>query len=308
MNALKKILRGNLTAKHLLVVAVFVLILVLTRCAEAGAETTAEGFVYSVRADGSAVWAGYTGPQGRVTVPSQLDGHPLTAVEGNPLYREDKVMIMRCTLTVAPDHPYLAVLDGVLFGKTDRRLISWTPAWKAEDYAVPDGVRIIGPHAFINADIRTLTVPDSVTEMGPFAFAYCDRLRSVTIPGSLHTIPLFAFADDDALRDIRLGLGVTVIDEGAFESCRGLEQISLPRSLTTIGYSAFGGIPRLRRVVIHRSVTTIANDSFTLYDGETLTTYPNPSVVLVTPSDSYAARYAVGYGLKTEEPLDWLRD
>ncbi len=304
----RTILQGHLTKRHLLVVAVFVLILVLTRCAGAGAETTAEGFVYTVQADGSAVWTGYTGPQGRLTIPAELDGHPLTAVEGNPLYREDRVMITRCTLTVAPDHPYLAVLDGVLFGKTDKRLISWTPAWKAEDYTVPDGVRVIGPHAFIFTGIRILTVPDSVTEMGPFAFAYCDRLRSVTLPGSLRTIPLFAFADDDALREIRLGLGVAVIGEGAFESCRGLEQVFLPRSLTTIGYSAFGGCNRLGRVVIHRSVTTIANDSFTLYDGDTLTTYPNPSVVLVTPSDSYAARYAVGYGLKTEEPLDWLRD
>ena len=285
-----------------------VLVLALTWCAAAGAETTADGFVYTVQADGSAVWTGYTGPQGRVTIPAELDGHPLTAVEGNPLYREDRVAIQRCTLTVAPDHPYLAVLDGVLFGKTDRRLISWTPAWKAEDYTVPDGVRIIGPHAFIFTGIRELTLPDSVTEMGDFAFAYCDRLRSVTIPGSLRVIPQFAFADDDGLREICLGLGVAVIDQGAFESCRGLEKVSLPRSLNSIGYSAFGGCYKLGRVEIHRGVTTIANDSFTLYDGDTLTTYPNPSVILVTPSDSYAARYAAGYGLKTEEPLDWLRD
>ncbi|MBR6954637.1 MAG: leucine-rich repeat domain-containing protein [Clostridia bacterium] len=285
-----------------------VLVLALTWCAAAGAETTADGFVYTLQADGSAVWTGYTGPQGRVTIPAELDGHPLTAVEGNPLYSEEHVRIWSCTLTVAPDHPYLAVLDGVLFGKTDRRLISWTPAQKAADYVVPDGIRVIGPHAFIFAGIRSLTLPDSVTEMGDFAFAYCEQLRSVAIPGSLRVIPSFAFADDDALREIRLGLGVALIDEGAFQSCRGLERIELPRSLETLGYSAFGDCPKLGRVVIHRGTTTIANDAFTLYDGEAFETYPNPSVVLVTPSDSRAARFAAGNGLKTEAPLDWLGD
>ena len=42
-------------------------------------------------------------------------------------------------IIVSPDHPYLEIVDGVLFSKPDHRLVSYPFANTAASYVVPDG-------------------------------------------------------------------------------------------------------------------------------------------------------------------------
>ena len=51
---------------------------------------------------------------------------------------------------LSPDHPFLEVTDGVLFGKADRKLICYPASLKSESYSVPDGTLLLGDEAFYN--------------------------------------------------------------------------------------------------------------------------------------------------------------
>ena len=54
-------------------------------------------------------------------------------VGANPLLSCKKLT----EVTVSPDHPTLAVIDGVLFSKPDKRLISYPCAFSLESYSIP---------------------------------------------------------------------------------------------------------------------------------------------------------------------------
>ena len=90
------------------------------------------------------------------------------------------------TLAVSPDHPWLAVSDGVLFTRADKRLVCCTRAQARSVYEVPQGTLSIGDKAFRNcAWLAAVTIPDSVTAIGEEAFFRCPDLATVRIPGSV---------------------------------------------------------------------------------------------------------------------------
>ena len=186
------------------------LLLILTALALAAAcaacAETCGDFEYAVLPDGTAELIRYTGSAEHVVIPYALDGHDITAVRGNPfrmLYDADPYTaaasdlytgaidsVHPCTVAVAADHPYLATIDGVLFGQSDRKLIYCPPALAARDYEIPQGIRVIGDYAFCECrGLRAVTIPDSVTAIGTGAFRDCARLSGVDLPDSLTAIP-----------------------------------------------------------------------------------------------------------------------
>ena len=131
-------------------------------------------------------------------------------------------------ITVSPDHPYLAVMDGSLVSLEDMRLVTYPVGLKADTYAIPDGIREIGGYAFAMSDkLTVITIPDSVTVIDDMAFVLCSKLTEIVIPD-----------------------GVTVIGEGAFSYCFGLTRAVIPESVTSIGINAFTMCPGLTAVVV----------------------------------------------------------
>lgn len=85
------------------------------------------------------------------------------------------------------------------------------------------------------------------------------------------------------------GYPVTAVDDHAFQNT-GITSVILPGTVTSIGWFAFYGCFGLELVAIPASVTDI---SYAAFDG-------CPNLTLLCPADSYAARYAVSFGLKHE--------
>ena len=69
-------------------------------------------------------------------------------------------------IVISPSHPYLELIDGVLFSKPDKRLICYPRALAAEEYTVPDGTVIIGNDAFGTVpSLKRITIPASVVDV-----------------------------------------------------------------------------------------------------------------------------------------------
>ena len=167
------------------------------------------------------------------------------------------------SIEVSPDHPALEVVDGVLFGRADRRLITYLFTKEDTDYEIPEGVEIIGAWAFAdNYSLRSVVIPESVTELRECAFGGCDSLISITIPGSVKVIDKDAFLLCKNLESVTIADGVEAIGEHAFSQCFSLESVAMPNSVASFGDSVFSDCESLASIAIPDSLTEIGRNPF----------------------------------------------
>ena len=154
-----------------------------------------------------------------VTIPDSV-----TVIGQNPFSYCD----MLTDIIVSPDHLYLATIDGVLFSKPDKRLVSYPFAFTAESYVIPDGINIIGEYAFCGCkSLTSVTIPDSVTSIRDSAFSDCKSMTSVTIPDSVINIGNWAFSGCSSLNTITIPGSVTSIGDDTFYACNHISFVSV---------------------------------------------------------------------------------
>ena len=161
-------------------------------------------------------------------------------------------------ITVSPDHPYLAVIDGVLFSKKDRRLVCCPTKQSyrgGTKYKIPQGIRIVGAHAFTLTIFSQVVIPDSVEIIEEYAF-FASRVTSMDIPESVKSIDGYAFKGT-RIKSARLKEGLCEVGMHAFADCEKLAELSLPASLRKIGACAFSGCGKLKNISIPDTVTDL---------------------------------------------------
>ena len=228
------------------------------------------------------------------------------------------------TISVSPEHPYFATIDGVLFRKADKALISYPAGISSSTYTIPQGITAIGDSAFYYCDsLTSVSIPDSVTSIGDNAFYFCESLTSVTIPDSVTAIGDSAFSYCDSLTSVSIPDSVTSIGDEAFYSCSSLTSVNIPDSVTSIGDRAFSYCDSLTSVSIPDSVTAIGNRAFYYCDSLTSVSIPNSvtsigdyafgdcsNLTLTVPRNSYALEYAKTNNIPYTYPdaNDWLNN
>ncbi len=182
----------------------------------------------------------------------------LAVLEGNPF--------SRCTalrqIGVAEDHSAFCLIDGVLFGREDQRLIWYPVPRTAAHYDVPEGTRVIDGAFRGQQHLESVTLPGSVTEIGEFAFFDCPRLQRLELPASVTAIGQYAFAQCCSLQDMTFPEGITELPEGVLDNAVELRTVQLPDTLTRIGGYAFYSCDSLTGVVIPDGVTEIGTMAF----------------------------------------------
>ena len=111
-----------------------------------------------------------------------------------------------------------------------------------------------------NGSKSVCSLPSGITEIGPEAFKECS-LTSVTIPGEVKKIDEQAFYGCKELSRVTLAPGVESLADGAFAGCEGLESVVIPASVKSIGAGVFAGCKSLR------SLDISANNNFFYNDG-----------------------------------------
>jgi len=130
----------------------------------------------------------YTGAGGRVTIPAQINGKPVTGIG-------DYAFKYHTSLT---------------------------------NITIPDSVSTIGKQAFANClNLTGVTIPNRVISIGEWAFFYCNNLASITIPDSVISIGWGAFAHCHSLASVTIRNNVTSIGREAFSGCTGLTGITI---------------------------------------------------------------------------------
>ena len=217
-------------------------------------------YTYEVGSDGTVTITDCDdSAQGAITIPSQIDGKPVTSIGGAAFY-------------------YCSSLTSI---------------------TIPNSVTSIGSNAFDDCHSLTgITIPNSVTSIGWDAFEDCHSLTSVTIGNSVTSIGVRAFNGCKKLTQINVDKAnttyssvngvlfnkdktelirypegkadtsysipdsVTSIGYGAFRYCTSLKSITIPDSVTSIEWYAFGNCSSLKSITIPDSVTSIDDDAF----------------------------------------------
>lgn len=177
----------------------------------------------------------------------KMDGNPFV---GNPIER----------INVSPDHPNLAVYQGVLFDKKRKTLLAYPGGNADERYVIPESIVAIGDGAFEECEgLKSVMIPDSVKIIGSSAFSY-SGLEHVSGMKNVTEIGSCAF-EGTFLEEITLSSSVERISEMAFERC-GIRSISLNEGLKGIGGNAFCYCPELEQIFIPESVEYIGAGAF----------------------------------------------
>ena len=240
-------------------------------------EFTSGDYTYILLEDGTAEIIDYDGQAEVLEIPSKLDGYTVTSISDEMCYDRSGVCsitipdsvvslganpFMQCeeltNILVSPDHPVFETIDGVLFDKTEKKLICYPCSFTAESYDIPQGIRAIGAEAFYGCSaLQCVTIPDSVISIGDYAFSFCNFLSTITIPTS-----------------------VSSIGEGTFSHCNSLEYVTIPAGVSAIGAKAFHYCDYLRGVTISDGVRHIGDSAFDLCNSLTTVTLPNSVISL----------------------------
>ena len=200
-----------------------------------------------------------------ITIPDSV-----TNISVNPLVHCDNLSIIR----VSPDHPALAVIDGVLFSKADKRLVCYPAGKQGTEYEVPQGIQVIGDSAFQYCkSLTSITIPNSVTSIGNSAFSGCS-LTSVAFPESVTNIEHGAFSVCSNLTSVTIPEGITSIGDNMFFHCRNLTSVTIPESVISIGKNAFCNCLSITSITIPDSVTNIEHGAFSGCSNLTNVTIP----------------------------------
>lgn len=100
-------------------------------------------------------------------------------------------------IRIAPDHPTLTTIDGVLYYRGETKaLICYPCAFTAEQFVIPQDTLTVGAYAFSGCNsLVSIDLSTSVTVIGYDAFHWCSNLTDITIPASVTEIGDRAFAN-----------------------------------------------------------------------------------------------------------------
>lgn len=91
--------------------------------------------------------------------------------------------------------------------------------------SIPQGIKMIGDHAFCGCPLTSITIPHTVRSIGYGAFLDCSDLTSITLSHGITNIQPCAFAGCLNLGSIILPDSVKVVENYAFADCVALSDI-----------------------------------------------------------------------------------
>ncbi len=250
---------------------------------------SSSGFEYVVQEDGTAKITGVYGEIKELTFPSWLNGYNVTAIGEDVLKQScwvSSVIIPKTIVSISskafsdaysvgsifvmPGNPKYESIGGVLYDKTEKRLLAYPIGRWSERYSIQQGTLEIGEDVFYGSySLKTIELPESLKKIGSRAFAECYFLSELTLPEGLESI-----------------------GEEAFYGCEGLKGMTLPAGLSFIGHKAFANCPNLKELRMEAK-----NPLYSLLDGVLYS--DNGTQLLCYPGSKKGSKFTVPEGTGT---------
>lgn len=207
--------------------------------------------------------------------------------------------------SVASENSVYTTIDGVLYNKTNKELVSFPSGYENVDsrgFAIPDGIISIGEYAFAGVNCRNdgkITIPSSVTQIKDYAFtAAC--LYSF-IGSDVVEIGPHAFEGAKMNYDYKHPVGwpfqkLETIGDYAFSNAEFDHDmaeyphiLSFPQTLKHIGVGAFKNIGDYStQFIIDLSQTGLTSISAYTFDGSMLAGVLLPNTLTTIEENSFA--------------------
>ncbi|MGI6671588.1 MAG: leucine-rich repeat domain-containing protein [Christensenellales bacterium] len=166
-------------------------------------------------------------------------------------------------IIINSSNEYYTSVDGILYNKTETKLVCYPAGKKQTRFVIPSGVTNIDIFAFSDCNsLKSIIIPDGVMSIDESTFFGCNSLVNVSIPGSVLSIGDGAFYNCSSLTSITIPNSVLNIDDEAFRGCSSLTSITIPDSVTRIGSGAFTDCSSLTSIIIPNSLTNIGEFAF----------------------------------------------
>ncbi len=235
-------------------------------------------FEYSLDDDGNATITKYAGNVKALTIPDELDGHPVVAI-ANDVFKGNTALqsvVIPDTVTKIGAGCFLncGKLMFVILPKNlvklgegafeSTAITSIEIPRKLEEGNVSYG-EIYGNSngPFCKCEqLKTVKFEDGTTEIAQYLFAGCTGLESIEIPDTVTIIERKAFFKCKNLKTVNISNVTTRICENAFNNCEGLTDIIIPDSVTNIGAGAFFECENLADVKLSKELKTLGEAAF----------------------------------------------
>lgn len=160
---------------------------------------------------------------------------------------------------------------------------------KGGDVEIPDGVIEVAPHAFEDAQIKSVIVPGSVKRIGKYAFCNCSKLVKITFSEGLEEIDDYAFMGTEieelvfpdglvrignhafaphfrnSIHKLSFGNGLAFIGDyafGEFGAEISMKELSFPDTLIEIGDNVFSNCEQLEKLCLGSGIKKIGSHNF----------------------------------------------
>ncbi len=273
----------------------------------AGEKIKHGGLVFEERARNGLAITEYEGGQSSVVIPEQVDGKPVTAIDGKVFYYlyRDSIQEVHIPKTVTnigmfnfascpllkeicvdEENPAFSSKDGVLFNK-DQTVLIQAPRGLAGRYTIPDTVKELGRSAFHGCSkLVLLVLPKSFETYGEYTFGSSTKMpASYTLELDPEN-PWFSISDDGFLlskdgteflmctdkliEEYEIPKNIKTVGKNAFEDCREMKEVSIPESIEQIEDSAFAYCYSLGEVELPSSLLSIGERGFYGCDFKTI--------------------------------------
>lgn len=187
------------------------------------AADTYTNFLYETNSDGTITITKYRGNAENVTVPDQIEGKTVSAIDASVFSMNEYV----------------------------------------KSITVPDSVLSIGEHAFSYCDnLEKVVLPNGLEKIEDDLFEGSKNLKNIDIPKSVKHIGKYSF-QSTGIVSAYIPDGVKTIDEGAFNLCGNLTELYIPDSVTYIAPFAFTNNDKLLSVRLSANILKINPDLHT---------------------------------------------
>ena len=164
---------------------------------------------------------------------------------------------------------------------------------KIKRVIIENGITEIGPNAFYNSSVTSITFGASVDVILDYAFYQCEDLAYIDFGENLKSIGEYSFSHCRSLKSVTIPDSVEFIANYAFHRCSYIESVTIGANVGTIGYCAFGASNSLKKFIVNEDNQTYFSDNNgVLYNKD-------QRYLIQYPAGSESAAYVIPESVKT---------